>query len=176
MAMDYKELLAKQEEMKKLKREAKNEKESEITKALTFYIGEQIYGVEISNIVEIIGVPHITAVPGVPYYIKGIINVRSKVMPIISTRSRFGREEIPYDDRTCTIIIGIDDVQVGIIVDSVLDVLDVHRKNIAQSPNQNGVNDNKFIKYLLEMPDGVKLILDVNKLIYENEMHFLDAE
>lgn len=176
MAMDYKELLAKQEEIKRLKLEEKNEKESALTKVLTFRIGEQIYGVEISNIVEIIGVPHITSVPGVPYYIKGIINVRSKVMPIISTRIRFGREEIPYDDRTCTIIIGIDDVQVGIIVDSVLDVLDVHKKNIAQSPNQNGVNDNKFIKYLLEMPDGVKLILDVNKLVYENDLHFLDAE
>lgn len=176
MAMDYKELLAKQEEIKKLKLEEKNEKESALTKVLTFKIGEQVYGVEIPNIVEIIGVPHITSVPGVPYYIKGIINVRSKVMPIISTRIRFGREEIPYDDRTSTIIIVIDDVQVGIIVDSVLDVLDVHKKNIAQSPNQNGVNDNKFIKYLLEMPDGVKLILDVNKLVYENDLHFLDAE
>lgn len=176
MAMDYKELLAKQEEIKKLKLEEKNERESALTKVLTFYIGEQVYGVEISNIVEIINVPHITSVPGVPYYIKGIINVRSKVMPIISTRIRFGREEIPYDERTCTIIIVIDDVQVGIIVDSVLDVLDVHKKNIAQSPNQNGVNDNKFIKYLLEMPDGVKLILDVNKLVYENDIHFLDAE
>lgn len=176
MAKDYKELLAKQEEIKKLKLAEKNEKESALTKVLTFHIGEQICGVEISNIIEIIGVPHITSVPGVPYYIKGIINVRSKVVPIISTRLRFGKEEIPYDDRTCTIIIGIDDIQVGIIVDSVLDVLDVHKKNIAQSPNQNGVNDNKFIKYLLEMPDGVKLILDVNKLVYENEIHFLDAE
>ncbi len=176
MAMDYKELLQKQEEMKKKKADAKNEKENEITKALTFYIGEQIYGIEIPYVIEIIGVPHITTIPGVPYYIKGMINVRSKVVPIISMRSRFGREEIPYNERTCTIIVEVDDVQVGIIVDEVLDVLPVSQKNITQSPNQSGVNDNKFIKYLLEMPDGIKLVLDVNKLIYENEVHFFDAE
>ena len=169
--MDIKELLAKQEEMKKKALNTKNDKESEVTKLMTFLIGKQVYGIEIPYVVEIIGVPHITAVPGVPDYIKGIINVRSKVVPVVSLRARFGKEEIPYNERTCTIIVTMDDTQVGIIVDEVLDVLPVYQKNIDQSPEREGVNSNKFIKYLLELPDGIKLVLDVNKLIYDNDQH-----
>ncbi len=171
MAMDFKELLEKQEQLKKNKVEAAEEKEREITKVLTFHIDNQVYGIEIPNVVEIIGVPHITAVPGVPPYIKGIINVRSKVLPVVSIRSRFGREEIPYDERTCTIIVYIDDVQVGVIVDEVLEVLSVSQQHIAKSPESTSVNSNKFIKYLLEMSDGIKLVLDINKLIYDNDQH-----
>ena len=167
--MDIKELFAKQEEMKKQKLNMKNEKENEVTKVLTFYIGDQIQGIEIPYVLEIIGVPHITIVPGVPYYIKGIINVRSKVVPVLSLRSRFGKEEIEYNERTCTIIVSVDNVQVGIIVDEALDVLSVAEKHIAKSPERIGVNENKFIKYLLEMNDGIKLVLDVTKLIYEND-------
>ena len=177
MAMDFKELLEKQEQLKKNKVEAAEEKEREITKVLTFHIDNQVYGIEIPNVVEIIGVPHITAVPGVPPYIKGIINVRSKVLPVVSIRSRFGREEIPYNEHTCTIIIYIDDVQVGMIVDEVLEVLSVSQQHIAKSPESTIVNSNKFIKYLLEMPDGIKLVLDINKLVYDNDQHsFVSAE
>ncbi len=168
MAMDFKELLAKQEEIVKGTNDAKSEAEREITKVLTFNIGEQIYGIEIPNVVEIIGVPHITTVPGVPGYIKGIINVRSKVVPVVNIRSRFGKEEIPYNDRSSIIIVCFEDIQVGIIVDEIRDVIPVTERHIAKSPDL-GVNHNKFIKYLLEMPDGIKLVLDVNKLVYENE-------
>ena len=169
--MDVKDLLAKQEEMKKKALNTKNDKENEVTKLMTFLIGNQVYGIEIPYVVEIIGVPHITAVPSVPYYIKGIINVRSKVVPVVNLRARFGKEEIPYNERTCTIIVTMDDTQVGIIVDEVLDVLPVYEKNIAQSPERKDVNSNKFIKYLLELPDGIKLVLDVNKLIYDGEQY-----
>ncbi len=169
--MDVKDLLAKQEEMKKKALNTKNDKENEVTKLMTFLIGKQVYGIEIPYVVEIIGVPHITAVPSVPYYIKGIINVRSKVVPVVNLRARFGKEEIPYNERTCTIIVTMDDTQVGIIVDEVLDVLPVYEKNIAQSPERKDVNSNKFIKYLLELPDGIKLVLDVNKLIYDGDQY-----
>lgn len=169
--MDVKDLLAKQEEMKKKALNTKNDKENEVTKLMTFLIGNQVYGIEIPYVVEIIGVPHITAVPSVPYYIKGIINVRSKVVPVVNLRARFGKEEIPYNERTCTIIVTMDDTQVGIIVDEVLDVLPVYEKNIAQSPERKDVNSNKFIKYLLELSDGIKLVLDVNKLIYDGDQY-----
>ncbi len=168
--MDIKELFAKQEEMQRKNLNSKAEKESEITKVMTFYIGNQIYGIEIPSVIEIIGVPHITVVPSIPYYIKGIINVRSKVVPVIDLRSRFGKEEKEYNERTNTIIIEEGDVSVGVIVDEVIGVIPVYAKNVANSPDRIGVNDNKFIKYLLEMPDGIKLILDVAKLIYDGEM------
>lgn len=171
MAMDFNELLAKQEELNKKKVESVSEGAREVTKVLTFAIDDQIYGIEIPNVIEIIGIPRITTVPGVPYYIKGIINVRSKVVPVVDIRSRFGKEEIEYNERSSTIIVSYEDIQVGIIVDEVRDVLSVFEKYIAKSPNHIGVNNNKFIKYLLEMPDGIKLVLDVNKLVYENDAY-----
>ena len=92
------ELLNTQKAMEDAKKDPQN---TEITKVLTFYIGEQVYGIEIPDVIEIIEVPPITAVPGVPSYIKGIINVRSKIVPVVNIRSRFGKEEIPFNDRTC---------------------------------------------------------------------------
>ena len=95
-------------------------------KVMTFHIGDQIYGIEIQYVTELIEMQHITKVPHVPPYIKGIINVRSKVVPIVDIRTRFGKEEIPYTNRTCTIILSYNDISVGIIVDSVADVEDIH--------------------------------------------------
>ena len=89
-------------------------------------------------------------------------------------RSRFGKEEKEYTDRTNTIIIEEAGVSVGVIVDEVIGVIPVFQKNIANSPDRIGVNDNKFIKYLLEMPDGIKLVLDVAKLIYDGDMYLTD--
>ncbi|MDR0820873.1 MAG: chemotaxis protein CheW [Oscillospiraceae bacterium] len=148
------------------------EKEAEITKTLTFALGDQVYGIEIPYVIEIIGVPKITVVPcpEVPYFIKGIINVRSKVVPVVNMRSCFGKEEIGYDDKTCTIIVSLNDVSVGLIVDEVLDVLSVTRKHIAKTPELNNVNNNKFIDYILEMNDGIKLILDIKKIIFEHDL------
>lgn len=174
--MDIKELLAKQEEMRNSATRTKTEKLVEKTKVLTFNIGVQTYGIELQFLREIIGVPPITVIPGLPSYILGIINVRSKAVPVISLRKRFGKEEIPYNEKTCTVIVSVDDVQVGIIVDSVQEVIPVYEKNIANSPERTGVNDNKFIKYLIELEDGVKLILDVKRLLYDGEHHFRTEE
>lgn len=160
------ELLNTQKAMEDAKKDPQN---TEITKVLTFYIGEQVYGIEIPDVIEIIEVPPITAVPGVPSYIKGIINVRSKIVPVVTIRSRFGKEEIPFNDRTCIIIVSTgDDVSVGLIVDSVADVIPVTEQHISKTPELTGVNSNKFIKSILEMNDGIKLVLDVSKLIDEH--------
>lgn len=160
------ELLNTQKAMEDAKKDPQN---TEITKVLTFYIGEQVYGIEIPDVIEIIEVPPITAVPGVPSYIKGIINVRSKIVPAVNIRSRFGKEEIPFNDRTCIIIVSTgDDVSVGLIVDSVADVIPVTEQHISKTPELTGVNSNKFIKSILEMNDGIKLVLDVSKLIDEH--------
>ncbi len=134
-------------------------------KVMTFYIGEQVYGVEIENVVEIIEVPHITWVPHLPNYIKGIINVRSKVVPVIDIRLRFDKEEIPYTNRTCTIILCMNDISVGIIVDRVADVEDIIANDITATPENHSVNANAFIQYMIRTGDMVKLILDVEKLL-----------
>ncbi len=158
-------LLNSQMEMELAKKDVSNK---ELTKVLTFYIGDQVYGIEIPYVIEIIGVPPITVVPGVPDYIKGIINVRSKIVPVVNIRSRFGKEEIEFNDRTCIIIISTGDVSVGVIVDSVADVISVTENHVSKTPELNNVNTSKFIKYILEMDDGIKLVLDVSKLIDEH--------
>ena len=166
--MDYdviKEAVAKQQSGdKKLSTE-----NNVLGKVMTFYVGDQIYGVEIENVLEIIEVPTITRVPHVPPYIKGIINVRSKVVPIIDIRTRFGKEEIPYTSRTCTIIVAIDDISVGVIVDRVADVEDIHSGDISATPEVGMVNTNDFIQYMIRSGDVVKLILDVKKLLDDEE-------
>lgn len=134
-------------------------------KVMTFHIGEQIYGIELQNVVEIIEMCHITKVPHVPSYIKGIINVRSKVVPVLDIRTRFGKPEIPYTARTCIIILTLDDVSVGIIVDKVADVEDIHSSDISATPENKSVNTNDFIQYMIRSEENVKLILDVAKLL-----------
>ena len=138
-------------------------------KVMTFHIGDQIYGIEITYVVEIIEMQHITKIPHVPSYIKGIINVRSKVVPIVDIRARFGKPEIPYTSRTCIIILAMGEISVGIIVDSVADVEDIHSSDISATPENKSVNTNEFIQYMIRSGNDVKLILDVAKLLDEQE-------
>lgn len=138
-------------------------------KVMTFHIGDQIYGIEIAYVVEIIEMQHITKIPHVPSYIKGIINVRSKVVPIVDIRARFGKPEIPYTSRTCIIILAMGEISVGIIVDSVADVEDIHSSDISATPENKSVNTNEFIQYMIRSGNDVKLILDVAKLLDEQE-------
>ena len=167
---DMEKMIADQQEVFSKIAASSRASETEITKALTFSIDDKIYGIELPYVREILGVPHITLVPAVPYYIMGIINVRSKVVPIVSMRRRFDLEEKPFDEKTCTIIINYGSYSVGVIVDEVLDVLSVQKKHQAEIPALERVNSNKFIQYILEMQDGVKLILDIKKLIFDQEM------
>ena len=139
-------------------------------KVMTFHIGDQVYGIELQNVVEIIEVCHITKIPHMPAYIKGVINVRSKVVPVVDIRTRFGKEEIPYTSRTCIINLSLDDMTVGIIVDKVADVEDIHSTDISATPENRSVNTNDFIQYMIRSGDDVKLILDVEKLLGDEEL------
>lgn len=146
---------------------SKNEKE--LTKALTFSIDGRIYGVDIAYVVEIISISHITVIPGVPYYIKGVVNVRSKVVPVIDVRLRFDLPEREYDDRTSIIILDYKDIQVGIVVDRVTAVTSITESCKSDIPPLERVNNNKFIDYIMETDDSIKMILDVKKLIFEED-------
>ena len=133
---------------------------------LFFNIGESIYGIEIKYVQEIINIEQITVVPKIPDYIKGVINIRGKVVPIISVRNRFGIEEIPYDDRTCIIVLEFEDgEQVGIIVDRVQEVLVAKPTDISKAPDSKNVNANRYIKSIIEIDGDIKLLLDCDKLI-----------
>lgn len=134
---------------------------------LQFEIDGAVYGIEIQYITEIIQIQQITIVPKVPDYIKGMMNLRGKVIPVMSVRRRFGKEEIPYDDRTCIIVVDWDGLAVGLIVDRVREVARVLPEEISSTPDYKNVNMNHFIKYIIESNDEIKLLLDCETLVME---------
>lgn len=132
---------------------------------LLFLIDGCTYGIEIQYITEIIGIQQITVIPKVPGYIKGVINLRGKVVPIMSVRKRFGKEEIPYDERTCIIVIEWEGTSVGLIVDRVREVVTVTPDQISATPNSKNVNANRYIRNIIESGDEIRLLLDCCKII-----------
>ncbi len=132
---------------------------------LTFTIEDQTYGIEIGYVTDIIEIQPITVVPKVPEYIKGVINLRGKVIPVMNIRSRFGKPVIPYDERTCIIVVEWEDDSVGMIIDRVCEVLNINPNEITPPPDYRSVNSNRFIKHIANRADGVKLVLDCEKLI-----------
>ena len=127
------------------------------TEMLSFNVGDATYAIEIKYIKEIIEVEQITLVPKIPSHIKGVINLRGKVVPVISIRKRFEIEEIPFDSRTCIIVLEFEDgEQVGIIVDRVQEVVDVKSSDISQTPDSKNVNANRYIKSIVHFENNVK--------------------
>lgn len=136
---------------------------------LSFSIDNVIYAIDIRYVKEIIAVEQITVVPKIPGYIKGVINIRGKVVPVISVRARFGLEEIPYDDRTCIIVLEFEDgEQVGIIVDRVQEVIAAKASSISKPPDSKNVNANKYIKSIINLEDGKRLLISCDKLINDD--------
>lgn len=137
-------------------------------KYLTFILDSESYGIGINHVTEIIGIQPITLVPELPNYIKGIINLRGKIIPVMDVRLRFKKTFREYNDRTCIVVVDINDLSIGLIVDSVSEVSIIQDENIVPPPNLNKVS-NKYISGIGKIDNEVKLILDCNKLInYED--------
>ena len=131
-------------------------------KYLTFLVGDVGYGIEISYVVEIISVQEITLVPHTHAYVKGIINLRGTVVPVIDMGMRFGQGEIVYTDKTCIIVLSMDDMSVGILVDGVQDVSNIEEDNIQEPPKTTGsAVKNNFIKAVGLSAGEVKQLIDV---------------
>ncbi len=142
---------------------------ADVTEMLSFEISDAIYAIEIKYIKEIIGVDQITIVPKIPDYIKGVINLRGKVVPVISVRRRVDMDEIPYDSRTCIIVLEFEDgEQVGIIVDRVQEVVDVKPGDISKTPDSKNINANRYIKSIIHLDNDIRLLIDCNKLINDD--------
>ena len=136
---------------------------------LTFSIGREVFGIEIEYVTEIIGIQPITEVPEVPAYVKGIINLRGKIIPVIDVRLKFGKEPELYNDRTCIIVIDIDKVSIGLIVDNVSEVLSITDDNIVPPPDYKTGFQNRYIKGIGKVGSNVKLLLDCDKLLRDDE-------
>jgi len=134
-------------------------------KYLTFLVDEVGYGIEISYVVEIISVQDITLVPHTHAYVKGIINLRGTVVPVIDMGMRFGGTEVVYTEQTCIIVLSMDDMSVGILVDGVQDVTDIDDENIQDPPKTTGNTvKSHFIKAVGISAGEVKQLIDVYRV------------
>jgi len=147
-------------------------------KYLTFTLAEEEYGIGILKIKEIIGMMAITTVPQTPKFVKGVINLRGKVIPVIDLRLRFGMESMDYTERTCIIVVEMDGtantVQIGIVVDAVSEVLNINGKDIEDTPTFGTKLDTSYILGMAKMEGGVKILLDIDRVLKAEEVEMLD--
>ena len=139
-------------------------------KFLTFKIGDELYGLEIHYVIEIIGMQKITEIPEQPNYIKGVINLRGNIIPTMDIRARFNKEEREYDERTCTIVIKVGENWIGLIVDRVSEVITIDGNNISDPPNLNRDERNLYISGIARISENVIILLDCMKLVREKEI------
>ena len=127
-------------------------------KFLTFSLKNEEFGIEIRDVREIIGIQKITEVPEMPAYIKGVINLRGKIIPVMDIRIRFNIEEKEYDERTTIIVINIHNTDIGVIVDNVSEVMDIAAKDIEPPSRIGDDGDNQFVKAFGKVGDNVVII------------------
>ncbi len=139
-------------------------------KFLTFVLGNEEYGIEILKVREIIGIMEITPVPQTPDYMKGVINLRGKVIPIIDLRLKFLMPEVEHTKETCIIVVGAGTEQVGIIVDSVSEVTDIKREDIEEAPNFGQEIDTRFIMGLGKTKKKIIILLDIEGVLTTEEL------
>ncbi|MCB9068283.1 MAG: purine-binding chemotaxis protein CheW [Calditrichae bacterium] len=143
---------------------------------LTFTLARQEYGIEIRHVTEIIGIQRITDLPDMPAYIKGVINLRGKVIPVVDVRLRFGMENRKYDERTCIIVVNFNDAAVGLVVDTVSEVMNIPAHNIEPSPKASlKSSGGRFIKGLGKVEDDVKILLDIEQLLFDEALAEMSA-
>jgi purine-binding chemotaxis protein CheW len=147
-------------------------------KYLTFSLAGEEYGIGIRKIKEIIGMMPITTVPRTPCYVKGVINLRGKVIPVVDLRQKFDMEEIAYTERTCIIVVEIagrgGSVLIGIVVDSVSEVLNIKGPDVEETPTFGARLDTGYILGMAKMNGGVKILLDIDRVLSGEEITALD--
>lgn len=146
------------------------EEDTQKDRFLTFSLGKESYGIEIKYVIEIIGIQSITEIPELPEYVRGIINLRGKIIPVLDVRLRFKKEPKEYNDRTCVIVVDIEEVSIGLIVDSVAEVITIPEEEMVDPPQTNRGINNRYIKKIGKIGNEVKLLLDCERLLTENEL------
>lgn len=158
--------------------EATGEIEEPKKQFMTFRSSNEIYGISLDNVNEIIGLQQYTSVPETEDYIMGLINLRGKVIPVIDVRIRFGKEPLEYNDRTSVIVIQVKDTMIGLIVDGIEGVVDIREKDIMPPPSVSNLKTQaqKYVFGIGKVDSEVKLLLDPEKLIYDIEEETISEE
>ncbi len=148
-------------------------------KYLTFALAHEEYGLEILKVREIIGYIDVTAVPQTPHYVKGVINLRGQVIPVVDLRAKFGMATTEVTDETCIIVVEIAQAgrkaNTGIVVDRVQEVLDIAGADIEEAPQFGAAVDTNFILGMGKIGDTVKILLDINRVLGGADWAALDA-
>lgn len=149
-----------------------SEAEEHKCKYMTFKSGNEYYGLKIQYVNEIIQIQAITSVPETEDYIKGLINLRGKIIPVIDVRLRFGQEAFAYNDRTCIIVIQYNNMMVGLIVEKIADVVEIKDSDILPPPtiSRSDQGNRKYIYGIGKIGDTVKLLLDPDKLLRDVDL------
>lgn len=147
-------------------------------KYLTFSLCGEEYGIEILKLKEIIGMTIITSVPQTPEFVKGVINLRGKVMPVVDLRLRFGMEAAVYTARTCIIIVEIaaesGRVVIGIVVDAVSEVIHIKAEDIEAAPEFGGSMNTRYILGMAKVDGNVKILLDIDHVLSREDKALLE--
>lgn len=153
-----------------------SEQNKQQDKYVTFKSGNEYFGLKIEYVREIIVYQEITEIPESEDYIKGLINLRGKIIPVIDVRVRFKQDPLEYTDRTCIIVINVKDMVVGLIVEKVAEVVEIKPENILPPPTLGNEekNQNKYVCGVGKVGDDVKLLLDPDKLLKDEELAMLE--
>ncbi|MBA3011039.1 MAG: chemotaxis protein CheW [Proteobacteria bacterium] len=150
-----------------------------IGKYLTFTLAKEEYGIGILKVKEIIGMMPITSVPRTPAFVKGVINLRGKVIPVIDLRTKFEMASIPYTERTCIIVVEIDSerdmVLIGIVVDAVSEVLNIQEEQIEATPVFGAKLNTDYILGMAKVDGKVKILLNIDKVLSNEEISAVET-
>lgn len=153
------------------------ERDTQKGKYVTFKSGDEYFGLKIQYVNEIIVFQEITKIPESEEYIKGLINLRGKIIPVIDVRLRFKQEPFEYTDRTCIIVVNVKNIVVGLIVEKIAEVVEIQDENIIPSPTVGKADksQNKYVYAIGKVGDKVKLLLDPDRLLNDEEINALDT-
>lgn len=158
--------------------DSSGEQEEQKGKYVTFKSGNEYFGLKIQYVNEIIVFQEITEIPESEDYIKGLINLRGKIIPVIDVRIRFKQKPFEYNDRTCIIVINVKSVVVGLIVEKIAEVVEIKEENILPSPSIGRADkaQNKYVYAIGKVGDSVKLLLDPDRLLNDEDLSGLEQQ
>ena len=142
---------------------------------LVFSLGDRSYGIEIKFITEIVGMQNITEIPDMPSFIKGVINLRGKVIAVVDVRDRFKMESIGYNDKTCVIILSVNFQLIGLIVDTVKEVIKIAEQNKEEAPRFGDHEGSQFISSIAKVNEDVKVLLNIDKLLKDDDKQAIET-
>ncbi len=144
-----------------------------LEKYLTFIVDNEIYGLEILKVREIVAMLHISKVPLVPHYVKGVINLRGNVIPVIDMRLKFNMSDIDYDEHTTIIIVDIEEISVGFIVDETSEVVKINQNNLMPPPKFGTGIDTSFLKSMAKTDKSIIMMINLEEIFSSDEIQSL---